>query len=149
MGIRDVLETYKLGKISSEEAEKLLRMDYLERIGRDYVLDRSRFMRKGIPEVVYGASKTPAKVAEICASRPADLLLVSKAGREHFEAVKEMDEFVRSRFTPENIAKITVDLPRGNVTELENLIKEGDSVSIDDAIRNAVREYTRARAKNQ
>jgi hypothetical protein len=90
MGIRDVLETYKLGKISSEEAEKLLRMDYLERIGRDCALDRSRFMRKGIPEVVYGASKTPAKVAEICASRPADLLLVSKAGREHFEAVKEM-----------------------------------------------------------
>ena len=66
------------------------------------------------------------------------------------DAIREaMDEFVRSRFTPENIAKITVDLPRGNVTELENLIKEGDSVSIDDAIRNAVREYTRARAKNQ
>ncbi|NLN72081.1 MAG: CopG family transcriptional regulator, partial [Thermoplasmatales archaeon] len=54
-----------------------------------------------------------------------------------------------SRFTPENIAKITVDLPRGNVNELEDLVKEGDSVSIDDAIRNAVREYTRARAKNQ
>lgn len=89
MDIRDVLETYKQGKISSEEAEKLLRMDYLERIGQDCALDRLRSMRKGIPEVVYGASKTPAKVAEICASRPTDLLLVSKAGRDHFVAVKE------------------------------------------------------------
>ena len=81
-------------------------------------------------------------------------LLQSLVDSGEFESISDaireaMDEFVRSRFTPENIAKITVDLPRGNVTELENLIKEGDSVSIDDAIRNAVREYTRARAKNQ
>jgi len=31
------------------------------------------------------------------------------------------------------------------VVELESLVKEGDSVSIDDAIRNAVREYVRMR----
>jgi Arc/MetJ-type ribon-helix-helix transcriptional regulator len=29
--------------------------------------------------------------------------------------------------------------------ELEALVKDGDSVSIDDAIRNAVREYVRMR----
>lgn len=89
MEIRDVLEAYKQDEISTEEAEKLLRMDYLERIGQDCVLDRNRSMRKGIPEVVYGAPKTPAKVAEICASRPGSLLLVSKASRDHFEAVRE------------------------------------------------------------
>ena len=89
MDIRDVLEAYKQDKRSPEDAEKLLRMDYLERIGQDCVLDRSRSMRKGIPEVVYGAPKTPAKVAEICASRPGSLLLVSKAGRDHFEAVRK------------------------------------------------------------
>ncbi|NLN71903.1 MAG: nickel pincer cofactor biosynthesis protein LarB [Thermoplasmatales archaeon] len=89
MDIRDVLEAYKQDKISPEDAEKLLRMDYLERIGQDCVLDRSRSMRKGIPEVVYGAPKTPDKVAEICASRPGSLLLVSKAGRDHFEAVRK------------------------------------------------------------
>lgn len=33
--------------------------------------------------------------------------------------------------------------------ELECLVKEGDSVSIDDAIRNAVREYTRKRISKE
>ena len=60
-----------------------------------------------------------------------------------------MDEFIENNFTPDNISKITVDLPKGNVLELESLIRNGDSVSMDDAIRNAVREYTRARVKDQ
>ena len=60
-----------------------------------------------------------------------------------------MDEFIENNFTPDNISKITVDIPKGNVLELESLIRNGDSVSMDDAIRNAVREYTRARVKDQ
>ena len=56
-------------------------------------------------------------------------------------------ERIDRKFTPDNISKVTVDLPKGNVLELESLIRNGDSVSMDDAIRNAVREYTRARAK--
>lgn len=60
-----------------------------------------------------------------------------------------VDEFIAYRFSPENILKITVDLPKGNVNDLQHLINEGDSVSLDDAIRNAVREYTRKRIKEQ
>jgi Arc/MetJ-type ribon-helix-helix transcriptional regulator len=60
-----------------------------------------------------------------------------------------IDVFINSKFTPENIAKITIDIPKGNVVELESLVKNGDSVSLDDAIRNAVREYTRARMKSK
>lgn len=56
-----------------------------------------------------------------------------------------LDEYLAKFFTPENIRKITVDMPRTAVVELESLIKDGDAVSIDDAIRNAVREYTRMR----
>ena len=48
-------------------------------------------------------------------------------------------------FSPEHIKKITVDLPKSNVLKLEELVKDGDSVSLDDAIRNAVREYTKDR----
>jgi Arc/MetJ-type ribon-helix-helix transcriptional regulator len=36
-------------------------------------------------------------------------------------------------------------LPKGSVVELETLVQDGDSVSVDDAIRNAVREYVRKR----
>ncbi len=56
-----------------------------------------------------------------------------------------VDEFIDKRFTPENIAKISVDLPKTKVIELESLVRSGDSVSLDDAVRNAVREYVRTR----
>jgi Arc/MetJ-type ribon-helix-helix transcriptional regulator len=52
---------------------------------------------------------------------------------------------VEKHFTPDYIERITVELPKGNVVELEALVQDGDSVSIDDAIRNAVREYVRKR----
>jgi len=47
--------------------------------------------------------------------------------------------------TPPNIEKLTVELPKGNVVKLEQLVDSGDSVSINDAVRDAVREYTRNR----
>ena len=56
-----------------------------------------------------------------------------------------LDEFLGKYFSPENIQKVTVDLPRGNMVQLEELVRDGDSISIDDAIRNSVREYTRNR----
>ena len=56
-----------------------------------------------------------------------------------------LDEFLGKYFSPENIQKVTVDLPKGNMIQLEELVRDGDSISIDDAIRNAVREYTRNR----
>ncbi|MGN1044487.1 MAG: CopG family transcriptional regulator [Candidatus Methanomethylophilaceae archaeon] len=59
--------------------------------------------------------------------------------------VSALDEFLGKYYSPENIQKVTVDLPRGNMVRLEELVRDGDSVSIDDAIRNAVREYTRNR----
>lgn len=59
--------------------------------------------------------------------------------------VGALEEFLGKHYSPEYIQKITVDLPRGNVIQLEELVRDGDSVSIDDAIRNAVREYTRNR----
>lgn len=57
-----------------------------------------------------------------------------------------VEEFLGNRFTPDNVSKVTVELPKGKMLELESLIRDGDAVSMDDAIRDAVREYTRARA---
>ena len=58
-----------------------------------------------------------------------------------------LEEFLSRFYSPENVRKLTVDLPKGSVMELESLIKDGDAVSIDDAIRDAVREYTRERTR--
>ena len=58
-----------------------------------------------------------------------------------------LEEYLSRFYSPENVRKLTVDLPKGSVMELESLIKDGDAVSIDDAIRDAVREYTRERTR--
>jgi len=72
---------------------------------------------------------------------------------DKYESVSDViraavDDFLAKRFTPENVEKVTVDLPKTKVLELESLVRDGDSISLDDAIRNAVREYTRARSNN-
>ena len=72
---------------------------------------------------------------------------------DKFESVSDViraavDDFLAKRFTPENVEKVTVDLPKTKVLELESLVRDGDSISLDDAIRNAVREYTRVRSNN-
>jgi len=89
MSIMDVLEGYKNGLISAEEAEKVLRMDYIDKLKGNVLFDRSRQMRKNIPEVVYALSKTPATVADI-ATHAEKTMLISKAGEEHYEAVLKL-----------------------------------------------------------
>ena len=60
-----------------------------------------------------------------------------------------LEEYLSKFYSPENVRKLTVDLPKGSVMELESLIKDGNAVSIDDAIRDAVREYTRERTRSK
>lgn len=55
-----------------------------------------------------------------------------------------VEGFLEAKFPPEHLARVTVDLPRGKVVELQQLVREGDAISLEDAIRNAVREYVRA-----
>lgn len=74
-----------------------------------------------------------------------DLIDRGKFGTMTEIVVSALDEFLGKYYSPENIRKVTVDLPKGNMIRLEELVRDGDSISIDDAIRNAVREYTRNR----
>ena len=56
-----------------------------------------------------------------------------------------INNFIDEQFAPDYIRKMTIELPKGNVVNLEQLVKSGDSVSVEDAVRNAVREYIRRR----
>ena len=89
MDIREVLELYRGGKISVEEAEKALRTDYVESLGNGINMDLGRQIRKGVPEVVYARKKTPETVAKILGSSTGKVL-VSGANRNHFELVKNL-----------------------------------------------------------
>jgi Arc/MetJ-type ribon-helix-helix transcriptional regulator len=56
-----------------------------------------------------------------------------------------LERFIEMNLPPPNIRKVTVDLSRQDNRQLEEFVREGNSVSVDDAVRSAVREYIRAR----
>lgn len=60
-----MLEKLSRGEMDVDAAERLLKLDYVEKIGNHTVFDMSRECRSGIPEVIYAEGKTPAKVGEI------------------------------------------------------------------------------------
>ena len=93
MSVHDVLEKVKRGDIDIEAAERLLKLDYVERIGNHTVFDMSREARSGIPEVIYAEGKTPVKVGEIVEAVVAkkSMVTVSRASEAgHLEVVKRI-----------------------------------------------------------
>jgi NCAIR mutase (PurE)-related protein len=85
-----LLDLYKEGKIGPEEISQQLMGLGLESLGYA-TIDTDRATRTGIPEVIYGESKTPGQVAEI-AGRMAGRgipILATRASREAYEAVLE------------------------------------------------------------
>jgi len=88
MAVRDILGSFKRGEISADEAERALRMDYLENVNDHTVFDHGRKMRKDIPEVVFARPKTPKMVADVAKKVPkGGHLLISRASKEHLDAV--------------------------------------------------------------
>ena len=98
MDVRDVLRSLKDGEIDISEAERLLRLDYLDAIGGDVLFDGARQMRKNIPEVVYGATKSAETIVSILGERKGRLTLVSKVDEEKYLAVNgKVDGIVYDR----------------------------------------------------
>ena len=90
VNIRTVLRSYADGKISEEQAEKELRLNYLQDIDGHTVFDHARSVRKDIPEVVYARSKSPEMVADIAKnSAKRGRVLISRASKEHYDVVSK------------------------------------------------------------
>ena len=90
VNIRNILRSYADGKMSEEDAEKELRLNYVQMIDDHTVFDHARSVRKDVPEVIYARSKTPEMTAEI-AERSAEKnrVLISRASPEHYEAISK------------------------------------------------------------
>jgi len=103
MSIRDVLERHRRGELSDAEAEKLLKLDFLESISSHTVFDHAREARRGIPEVVFGETKSPEVVADIVSRVMADreILLISRASPEHLSAVKRKAKGMKVTYVEE------------------------------------------------
>ncbi|MFZ1022972.1 MAG: ribbon-helix-helix domain-containing protein [Thermoplasmata archaeon] len=59
-----------------------------------------------------------------------------------------LEQYVEMNLPPSNIRKVIVDLSRQDNSQLEEFVHEGNSVSVDDAVRSAVREYIRLRLEH-
>ncbi|MBA2862004.1 nickel pincer cofactor biosynthesis protein LarB [Methanococcus maripaludis] len=63
--MKDILEKFKTGNLSLEEAEKKLKLNYFDELGGFCKLDTNRKLRTGIPEVIYAEGKRCEDVAKI------------------------------------------------------------------------------------
>ncbi|MCS7225261.1 MAG: nickel pincer cofactor biosynthesis protein LarB [Armatimonadetes bacterium] len=86
--IRELLKRVQSGSLSVDEALKEIRHLPFEDIGFAKI-DHHRLLRRGFPEVIFSLHKTPQQVAEIAERmhRAGSLVLCTKAGRDHYDAV--------------------------------------------------------------
>jgi NCAIR mutase (PurE)-related protein len=89
--IRKILEQYKSGDLSSDDALQRLRTLPFEDLGFANV-DHHRTLRQGFPEVVFGMGKTVDQVAKIVEAmhKHNHNILVTRTTAAHFERVKEI-----------------------------------------------------------
>ena len=89
--IRKILEAFKSGVLSADDALHRLRSLPFEDLGFANV-DHHRSLRQGFPEVVFGGSKTVEQVARIVESmyKQDHNILVTRTTKAHFERVKEI-----------------------------------------------------------
>ena len=84
-----LLEQYRAGRVKAERVLGALRAEPVADLGFARV-DTHRALRQGFPEVILGASKTPAQVAAIAARiwKAEGRVLVTRATPEHARAVR-------------------------------------------------------------
>jgi len=89
--IRQVLEQYKSGTLSSDDALQRLRALPFEDLGFANV-DHHRSLRQGFPEVIFGLGKTIDHIAGIveAMNKHNHNILVTRTTAEHFARVKEI-----------------------------------------------------------
>jgi NCAIR mutase (PurE)-related protein len=89
--IRKILEEYKGGGISSDDALRRLRSLPFEDLGFANV-DHHRSLRQGFPEVIFGAGKTVDQVGRIVESmhKHNHNILITRSTPAHFERVKQI-----------------------------------------------------------
>ncbi|MBC7287553.1 MAG: nickel pincer cofactor biosynthesis protein LarB [Armatimonadetes bacterium] len=86
--LRELLEAVREGRLGVDEAVERLRVLPFEDLGFAKI-DHHRALRRGFPEVIYCAGKTPEQVAQIATrlAESADVVLATRATPEHYEAV--------------------------------------------------------------
>jgi len=88
--MRSILRRHAAGELSESEAEQLLRRTQLEELAGQARLDLGRPARRGLPEVVLAAGKSPADAARLTVrlAQEQGQGLASRLSREHWPALE-------------------------------------------------------------
>ena len=108
--IKTILESVQNGSLSVDDALLRLKTNPYEDIGFAKV-DLHRHIRQGVPEVIYGAGKTPEQIigiAETMRKNGQRLILVTRLSRESAEIVSRS---VGLKYYPEGRVGIVGEIP--------------------------------------
>ena len=89
MNISDILDSVKNGKISVNEAKKLLSLYSIEEIENFAKIDLGRQIRKGIPEVIFAERKENSEVKKIIKKvlEKTNSIVVSRIPKKYYQDV--------------------------------------------------------------
>lgn len=110
MRVKEILEKLAKGKISIEEAQKMLSLHTIEYVEDLAKLDIERDMRKGVPEVIYGENKTYpvlTKIADAALKRKGTVI-ISKLNNNHISKLRRFLQKKRARVTVSERARVLV-----------------------------------------
>ncbi len=122
---KKILQDLASGSISVEEAEKLLKSWEIERVADFASIDSQRTERSGIPEVIYGASKSTEQIIQI-----AELMLESNGYALLTRLDTDKVTAIRGHFTKQ---KVQV-MGGGNVHSVIVSQKNWEPETIDEKI---------------
>lgn len=93
---KDILEKVAKGKMSIEEAQKMLSLHSIEYVEELAKLDVGRDMRRGMPEVVFGENKTYSDLAKIvdAALKRKGSVIISRVNEDH---MKKLIKFLNKK----------------------------------------------------
>jgi len=89
--LRAIIQKLLDGEVSPEQAEQLLKADYIERVGNVAQLDLQRCARTGIPEIIFAETKTVPILLEITKSfvEKKGYAIITRIGDEQRNAIEE------------------------------------------------------------
>jgi len=133
--IRKILEQYKSGDMSPNEAVERLRTLPFEDLGFANV-DHHRTLRQGFPEVVFGTGKTVEQVARIVESmyKHDHNVLVTRTTSLHFDRVKQIAPEATFHESARAITIIKDTTIRGKGTVMVMSAGTSDIPVVDEAV---------------
>ncbi len=125
--IEELFENYRHEKISKEEAISKIKEIYFEDIGFAKI-DHHRLLRRGFPEVVYGAGKNPQQILEIAKKilNYSSILMVTRTNIKTYNLIRKEINGREFKFESD-IIYTPLDIPDNELNEGITVLCAGTS----------------------